>query len=122
MSEDKKAIAFVQEPYTQLNNVAGFPKHLKVFAHDDNRKRAAVIVNNNDIDGIVISQLADDDCIVIEFTYKNVTFYGASMYCDSDQEIGDDIENMEKIITLSKGKGLIISADTNARSKLWFDK
>jgi hypothetical protein len=52
----------VQEPYTvvnvagfpNVNNVAGFPKSFKIFAHGNGRKRSAIIVNNN-IDAIAIN-------------------------------------------------------------------
>jgi len=40
----------VQEPYTILNKVAGFPKGFKIFTRGSDRKRSAIIVNNNDID------------------------------------------------------------------------
>ena len=39
-------VAFVQEPYIVLNNVAGFPKSFRIFAHGNGRKRSAFIVNN----------------------------------------------------------------------------
>jgi hypothetical protein len=38
-------IAFVQDPYTSHNNVAGFPKGFKIFAHGRGRKRVAIVIN-----------------------------------------------------------------------------
>jgi hypothetical protein len=114
-------IAFLQEPYTNLNNVAGFPKSFKILSHGNGRKRSAIIVNNNNIDAIKINQVSDEDGIVMEFSYKNLQFYGASMYFDIEIEIERDIGKVEQIKELAKGKGLILAIDSNARSKLWHD-
>jgi len=55
----------VQEPYIVLNNVAGFPKSFRIFAHGNGRKRSAIIVNNK-IDAIAIRQVSDEDATLIE--------------------------------------------------------
>ena len=52
-------MAYLQEPYTVLNNVAGLPKSFKIFACGNGRKRAAVIVNNNKIDELAGKQVSD---------------------------------------------------------------
>jgi hypothetical protein len=57
-------VAFVQEPYTVLNNVAGFPKYYRIVAHGGGRKSSAVIIN---IDAIVIRQLSNEDASLLEF-------------------------------------------------------
>ena len=54
-------IAFVQEPYTLLNKVAGFPKDFKIFTCGRDRIRSAIIVNSNDLDVIAITQVSQDD-------------------------------------------------------------
>jgi len=55
-------VAFLQEPYTIRNNVAGFPKSFKIFAYGNDRNRSAVIVNNNNkIDAVAIKQVSDED-------------------------------------------------------------
>jgi hypothetical protein len=52
-------VAFVQEPYTVLNNVAGFPKSFRIFAHGGGRKRSVIIINNkSNIDAIAIRHLS----------------------------------------------------------------
>jgi hypothetical protein len=79
-------VAFVQEPYTVVNNVAGFPKSFRIFAHGGGRKRSAVIINNN-IDAIVIRQLSDEDASLLEFRHGGLNFYGASLYFPIDREI-----------------------------------
>jgi len=105
-------VTFVQEPYTVVNNVAGFPKPFKIFAHGNGRKRSAIIVSNN----------IDEDAILIEISYEGLTFYGASLYFPIDRDIERDLETAEKITQLAKGKGLILSIYSNSRSTLWYDR
>lgn len=115
-------IAFVQEPYTTHNNVAGFPKGFKIFAHGGGRKRAAIIVNNNDVDVIGIIQSSHEDAILTEIRYKGLTLYGASLYFPIDRDIAIDLDTVENILQYAKREGLILAIDSNARSKIWFDK
>jgi len=109
-------VAFLQEPYTVRNNVAGFPKSFKTFAYGNGRKRAAIIVNNNKIDAVAVQQVSDEDTTLIEFSYKGLNFYGASLYFAIDRDLGRDIEKVEDIRKLTTGKGLILSIDSNSRS------
>ena len=59
-------IAFVQEPYTIFNNVAGFPKGFRIFAYGSGRKRTAIVVNNNDVDIIAVIRVSHEDVILTE--------------------------------------------------------
>ena len=80
-------IAFVQEPYTNHNNVAGFPKEFRIFAHGGGRKRAATVVNNSDIDVTSITQASHEDTILVEFRYKGTKLFGTSVYLPIDRDI-----------------------------------
>jgi hypothetical protein len=114
-------VAFLQEPYTLRNNVAGFPKSFRIYAYGNGRKRAAVIVNNNKIDAVAVKQVSDEDACLVEFGRKGLKFYGASLYFAIDQDMGRDIDKVEEVRKLIRGKGVIISIDSNSRSKLWHD-
>jgi hypothetical protein len=115
-------IAFVQEPYSVHNNVAGFPKAFRIFAHGGGRKRAAIVVNNNDIDVTAITQVSHEDTILIEIRYKGAKLFGTSLYLPIDRNIDRDFETIEDMLQLTRGEGLILAIDSNARSKLWSDK
>ena len=112
-------VAFLQEPYTVRNNVAGFPKSFRIFAYGNGRKSAAVIVNNNNIDAVAVKQVSDEDASLIEFSCKCLKFYGASLYFAIDRDMGRDIGKVEEIGKLTRGNGLIISIHRNSRSNLW---
>jgi hypothetical protein len=115
-------IAFVQEPYTIHNKVAGFPKGFRIFAQGGGRKRAAIVVNDDDIDVTAITQVSNEDAVLTELRYKGAKVFGTSFYLPMDRDIDRDLETIEDIIQLSRGDGLILAIDSNARSKLWFDK
>jgi hypothetical protein len=89
-----------------LNNVAGFPKSFSKFAHGNGRKKAAVIVNNNKIDAAAVKQVSEGDASLIEFSYKGLNFYGASLYFVIDRDMGRDIGKVEAIRKLTRGRGL----------------
>jgi hypothetical protein len=101
--------------------VAVFPKSFKIFAHGYGRKRSAIIVNNNNTDAIPIKQVSHEDTILIELRYEGLSFYAASLHFPIERDIERDFETVEEIIQLTKGKGLLLSIDSNSRSKLWYD-
>jgi len=91
-------IAFVQEPYTLHNNVAGFSKGFKIFAHGGGRKRAAIIINNKEVDVITIAQGSHEDAILTEIRYKGLSLYGASLYLPIDRDIVRDLDTIDNIL------------------------
>jgi len=121
MSSNQIDLAFVQEPYTIRSNLAGIPKSLRTYASSDGRKRSTLFVNNKEIDVVLITQLSNEDCIVAEISYRNKKFYGVSLYFDILEDIEINIRQTEQILNYSKGQGLLIAADCNARSKTWYD-
>jgi hypothetical protein len=94
----------VQELYTSLNNVVGFPKSFRIFAIGNNRKGSAIIVNNH-VDVIAITQVSHEDIILTELRNRGITFYGASLYLPIDRNIERDLETIEDNIQLTKGEG-----------------
>jgi len=121
MSSSQIDLAFIQEPYTIRSNLAGLPKSLRTYASGDGRKRSALLVNNKEIDAVLITHLSNEDCIVAEISYKNRKFNGACLYFDILEDIETNIRKTEKILNYTKGQGLLIAADCNARRKTWYD-
>jgi hypothetical protein len=121
MNESQIDIAFLQEPYIIHNRLAGIPKKLRTYVSGNGRKRSAIIVNNKEIDAALITQLSDEDCIVVEISYRNKKFYGISCYFDITEDIELNIRKTEKILNYLKGQGILLAVDCNARSKTWYD-
>ena len=120
MSENPIDLAFVQEPYIIRNDLAGVPKLLRTYVSGNGRKRSALLVNNKEKEIVLITQFSDD-CSVAEINYRNTKFCGINSYFDITEEIEINIRKTEQILNYSKGQGLLIAADSNARSKTWYD-
>jgi hypothetical protein len=121
IEEDGTDILCIQEPYTIGNKIVGLPRSYKVFASGEGRKRAAIVINNKQIDTILITQLSDEDAVVLEMKVDNVTLIIASMYFDINRPIDIDLQKMEATLTHAKGVGIIFAIDSNSRSTSWHD-
>jgi len=113
-----KDIVFVQEPYIVHNRVAGFHKGLKILTHGEGRIRAAILINNNEVDAITITQGSHEDAILTEIKYKGISLFRASIYMPINRGINIDLNTMENILQYTIGEGLLLAIDSNARSKL----
>lgn len=85
-------IMMVQEPYIKGNKVCGFPNQYKVFYGGNTRPRAAIILANSSINGVLISDFSSDDFTVIEISYKHYAFILVCAYFDIDRDIEVDID------------------------------
>jgi alkylated DNA nucleotide flippase Atl1 len=122
MIEDEGTdILCIQEPYTIGSKLVGLPRSYKALAAGKGRKRAAIIINNKNIDTILINQLSDEDAVVMEAKVDNVTLIIASMYFDINRPIETDLKKMEATTTHAKGVGIIFAIDSNSRSTSWHD-
>ncbi|KAJ4426941.1 hypothetical protein ANN_26740 [Periplaneta americana] len=97
---------YIKEPYTINNKVAGIPKTYRTYSNGSERKRAAIIANNKEMDVILINQLSDEDCVVVEIRSQQDKIYAASVYCDITKDIGIDIRKIENIINHAQGDTL----------------
>jgi hypothetical protein len=70
MSERQIDLAFLQVLYIIHNHLAGIPKSLRTYVGGNGRKRSAIHVNNKEIDAVLITQLSDEECIVVERSYS----------------------------------------------------
>jgi len=97
INENQIDLAFVQEPYIIHNNLARIPKSLRTYVSGNGRKRSALLVSNKEIDVVLITQLSDEDCIVVEISYGNFKLYGISSYFDITEDIEINIRKIEHI-------------------------
>jgi len=73
------------------NKIVGIPKRHKFFTHGKSRRRAAIVVTNNQIGTLLIKQLSDSGTVVLEVTLDNTRIVLAGMYLDINQHIGDNL-------------------------------
>ena len=107
-------ILCIQEPYTIGNKLVGLPKSFAFYMSGAGRKRAAIGINNKQIDTIKITQLSDEYTVVLETKAVNTTLLIVSMYFDINRPIDYDLQRMQ-----SKAVGNVFAVDSNARSTSW---
>ena len=78
-------------------------------------------MNNRNIDEVLITQLPNPDSALLELEHNGHRFYAASMYFDITEEIEKGLEKIDQMLEFTKGNGLIIAVDSNARSAAWHD-
>jgi hypothetical protein len=119
--EENTDILCLQVPYEIRNKIAGMPRRLKIYTAGEGNHRAAIVVNNNQLDTILIKQLSDEDAVVLEIISSDAKMILASMYFDITSHIDSDLLKMEKIAQYTKGEGALIAMDSNCRSSSWHD-
>ena len=65
---------------------------------------AAIIVQNNTIDVLLITQLSDKGAVLLEINNGKLSFYAASVYFDFNEPIDNNIKTVERILKFTKGK------------------
>lgn len=78
------------------------------------------MVANKQTDVLPLSQLSDEDMVVVEVIQGNLQFIAASIYLDIENKITMDLNKIENILHFAKGRGLLMDMDSNARSKMWY--
>jgi hypothetical protein len=121
VEEEITDIACIQEPYILGNKIGVIPHSLTVLTIGERKKRAAIVINNKNIDTLLITQLSDENVTVMETRAGNATFVIASIYFGIERPIEVDLNKMQAIITYAKEKGIIFTIDSNAKSITWHD-
>ena len=92
--QDNSDIIFIQEPYLYKNRMAGLTKSHRNYISLEDKSRAAILITNNKIDAVLITQLSNPDSVLLELRYNNTRFFAASMYFDitkqNRERIGQD--------------------------------
>ena len=120
--EDRRIdIAFVQEPYTYKDKICGISSKYVVYSSGEGRKRAAIVAANKVHKMVLLTQLSNEDCVVVECQIGNLLCIVASIYFDIKIDIANSVKRLDGIMRLGQNKGIIIGVDSNARSKTWYD-
>jgi len=96
MDEEEPDIICIQEPYITGRKTGGIPRSCTVLTAGGGKKRSATVINNKHIDSILITQLSDEDAIIMDTRVGSVTFVIASMYFDIKRSIDEDLEKKGK--------------------------
>jgi hypothetical protein len=75
--------------------LARLPRAHKVYTSGDERKRTAIVINNDQLDATLITQLSNEDCVAVEVRSEAVKFFSVSMCFDIHRDI-EDIRQLKK--------------------------
>jgi hypothetical protein len=121
ISAGRIGIALIQEPYLYQNRLQGISKQYRTFTYGEGKSRAAIVIPDNTIDALLITQVSDNDAVLLEIVDKNTHFYAASIYLDYNEPMENNIKTLEKIVKFTKGAKILIGMDSNSRSTTWHD-
>ena len=121
IAEHGTHILLLQEPYTIKNKIAAITRRHKIFTHGAQRTRTAIVVTNNQIDTLLLTQISDSDKLVLEMTFDNAKIIIARRYFDINEQIADYVLKIEAILQHAKGAGIILAMDSKSRSTAWHD-
>lgn len=121
IEQEKSDIIFIQGPYLYEHRMTGITSAYSNYTSLEDNNRAAIVITNQNIDAVLISQLSDPDTVPLELDYNNTRFFTASMYFDITTDIDKELDKIDQILEFTKGNGLVIAVDSNSRSVAWHD-
>jgi len=114
-------ITLVQEPCLYQQEIKRVSSTYRKYSHREGKGKAAIILANNKIGALLITQYSDKDNVLLEIQQENEKFFAAIIYMDYNATIDNDFKRIEEIFTFTKGEKLIIATESNSRSTVWHD-
>jgi len=56
----------IQEPYLYQNSIKRITSGYQKYTHEKGKSRAAILVNNDTIDALLLTQYSDKDTVLLE--------------------------------------------------------
>jgi hypothetical protein len=72
-------IMLVQEPYIYQEEIRGVSRKYRTYSYGEKRRKASIILVNNNIGALLITQHSDKDTILLEIQQENEKYYAASI-------------------------------------------
>ena len=92
----KTDISFIQEPYIYQNIPKGISTGYRTYTHGEGKSRAAIIITNDTLDAILITQYWDNDTVLLEIHKGSNRFYVASFYMEYNEQIDNKLQTIEQ--------------------------
>lgn len=84
-------------------------------------KCRALILHRPSSSAVFLEHLFTPDCAVVSALLNNLPCLLVSAYFDCTRDIERDLSVLDQIVAAAPGGRVLIHADSNARSTLWFD-
>jgi hypothetical protein len=102
ITTEKIGISLIQEPYLFQGRHLGITKRYTPLIAGEGNSRAAIVVTDTTIDALLITQLSDNDPVLLEIDNEQAHFYAASIYLDYYDPIENHIKTIEKNVNFTK--------------------
>lgn len=122
MCEHRISVALLQEPYVKDGCVRGLPMSMDVFACDSGPVKAAVVVNDPNLNVMCVSECTNEYGVCVWLKGDFGELYVVSVYCRFGEDIEPYLLYLDTVRDTVRGKRLLIGMDANAVSPLWFSK
>jgi ribonuclease HI len=123
IEEKQIDIIFIQEPYVIKGKVCGFPLKFRLFYCENcDRPKSAIAIANDSIQAIAINTFTNTFSTIINVKFKLKVISLISIYCSPFECLATELSHIKTAINSLKPQNLIISADSNANSRVWFSK
>lgn len=110
----------MQEPYTRDGKVPGMPVTARVVCFGE-RPMAVTIIFNKQITATIIQQFSNTHNVCLELSSLAGKWILLNTYCQFGDEIEQYIDNMREVLTTYETIPVVIMADANAKSPLWYN-
>jgi len=99
----------------------GITRGYRTYAYGEEKSRAAIIIPDDTIYAIMITQCSDNDIVLLEIKIGQETFYAASAYMEYNDAIENSFKKVERMLEFTKGVKILMAIDSNSRSTKWHD-
>jgi ribonuclease HI len=123
VEEKKIDVLLIQEPYYIDNKVSGFPMSFTVLQTYNNCiPKAAIVITNKNIRYIEFITYSSDIMVAANIYVEDKTYLLISLYCSPFNNLQIELDFLSNCLNTLKPENLIISTDSNAKSRVWFSE
>jgi hypothetical protein len=74
MEIEEPDLVFVQEQYEYQKRPVGIEKKCRIYTVGKGKHRTAIVIPNNNIDAMLITQISNEDKVLLEVIHKETKF------------------------------------------------
>lgn len=115
-------VVAIQEPYTIKGKMASFGRVAKIVSGEGNGETAwaGIVIFDPSLVVMKLEQFSDTHIVCVQVDNGKTATYIVSAYFQYSKPIEPYIERIGNIVRLLNGKRIVVCADANAYSPLWF--
>ena len=124
MKERNLDILCIQEPFCFKGKVRGYnaPNLTKIQPQNCEKPWVAAVVKNDKLDVLTNVGSECEHIMCFKVITGDSDFIIINAYCQYSLPLEGFLEKIERIISSFQTEKVLITMDSNAKSKLWFDK